>query len=69
MDDSTETPNTIPRDNSLWPFFAAALRKNGGELFISHEELGEACVAGEIAYERHEDGATYRLVEATEDAS
>jgi len=53
----------ILRTADLRVFFVAAIRKNGGELFISHQELGEACVAGEIVSESHEDGATYRVVE------
>lgn len=62
-------PTSVPRGVDLWPYFVALLRRNDGEMFISHEELGEAVIFDRsIIVERREDGAVYRLVESPEPA-
>jgi hypothetical protein len=67
--DSRETtPTTIPRGHDLRPWVVALIRAHDGEVFIGNQTLGEAVVFdGEIVVESTEDGARYRLVEATED--
>ena len=68
MTDSRETTPMLGRASYVWPLLVALLGADDGEVFISSQMLVEAATFnGSIAVEQVEDGARYRLVEATED--